>query len=100
MADAGWGDRKDSVYLVLLSDVPGKMGLKIPLTDMNCFFTRPLNALRAMGYAVLGTPGHISFADNGPAVSDAQLESLEPELGGRVYFYVTQGGAKTCLAPF
>jgi hypothetical protein len=89
MADSQrWGGDMDSVYLVLLCDGEEKTGLKIPLIDMRRNFKRPLKCLRAMALAVLGVSGHISVEVGGPAVANAELQSLEPELGGKVYHYV------------
>jgi hypothetical protein len=93
MAEDGWGAAHDCVYLVLLSDGFNKTGLKIPLDEMRNFFRRPLKGLRAMAYAILGTPGDLRLETEGTALSDAQLESIEPEMGGKVYRYVMQSGA-------
>jgi hypothetical protein len=98
MEEELWGDDSQSVYLVLFSDGSEKRGLKVPLTDMDRIFTRPLKGLHAMGYAILGIPGHISLEDSGSAISNTDLESLGPEIGAKVYYYVTQIGAQTCLA--
>jgi hypothetical protein len=83
-----WGGDLDCVYLALLYDGDAEIGLKIPLVDMRRNFKRPLKCLRAMAYAVLGVSGHISSERGGSAVADAELQSLEPELGGKVYHYV------------
>jgi hypothetical protein len=87
MADS-WGGDIDCVYLALIHDGEEKIGLKISLIDMRRNFKRPLKCLRAMAYAVLGVSGHISLDIGGSAVLDTELQSLEPELGGKVYHYV------------
>jgi hypothetical protein len=97
MADTQWGSDIDSVYLLLLCHDGANIGLKIPLTDMRRNFKRPLKCLQAMAYAVLGVPGHLSLEAGGAAVSEALLQSLGPDLGGKVYYYVTNGG--TWLIP-
>jgi hypothetical protein len=94
MAEKGWGNEKNSVYLVLFSS-PSKMGLKVPLADLTRIFTRPLKGLLAMAYAVTGAPGSLSLSSDGISVPDAQLESNDPEIGGQVYHYVVQGGTHT-----
>jgi hypothetical protein len=91
MIDKGWGTEKRFVYLVLLHH-PTRIGLRIPLADMIRIFTRPLKGLGAMAYAVLGAPGYLSLTRGGPAVSDAQIESTESQIGGQVFHYVVQAG--------